>query len=239
MIKEALLNKNRDIHGFEPVKIAFLGDSVTQGCFECFMKPGNHIDTVNDYEAVYSNRLRQKLQGVFSIPINTVNAGNSGGNSVQALERVERDILSVHPQATVVCLGLNDAMGGRENVHRYGDLLVNIFKKLRQQEMDIFFMTPNRMNDYVDQRLDPQGRLAGIAAETAKVMNEGIMDEYMAEARRAARAEDVRLVDCYAQWTALHDAGVDTTVLLANHINHPTREMHGLFADALFNAILF
>ena len=31
--------------------------------------------------------------------------------------------------------------------------------------------------------------------------------------------------------------GIDTTVLLANRINHPTQEMHQLFADSLYELI--
>lgn len=32
------LNAKQDIYGEKPVTIAFLGDSVTQGCFECYIK---------------------------------------------------------------------------------------------------------------------------------------------------------------------------------------------------------
>ena len=35
----------------------------------------------------------------------------------------------------------------------------------------------------------------------------------------------------------LRAAGVDTTALLSNHINHPTREMHDLFAISLLETI--
>ena len=31
--------------------------------------------------------------------------------------------------------------------------------------------------------------------------------------------------------------GVNTTRLLANYINHPTREMHALFAETLYETI--
>ena len=33
--------------------------------------------------------------------------------------------------------------------------------------------------------------------------------------------------------------GIDTTALLSNHINHPTREAHDLFVKALLDVMLF
>ena len=48
----------------------------------------------------------------------------------------------------------------------------------------------------------------------------------------------VRVRDCYEKWMRLAESGVDTTALLANAINHPTREMHWLFANALLEELL-
>jgi hypothetical protein len=36
----------------------------------------------------------------------------------------------------------------------------------------------------------------------------------------------------------MKSAGVDTTALLSNRINHPTREMNALFADELIKTML-
>ncbi|HCH27997.1 MAG TPA: GDSL family lipase, partial [Ruminococcaceae bacterium] len=52
------LNAKQDIYGEKPVTIAFLGDSVTQGCFECYIKEDGKIETVFDYKSAYSTRLR-------------------------------------------------------------------------------------------------------------------------------------------------------------------------------------
>ena len=37
------LNKKQDIFGGKPVTLAFLGDSVTQGCFENYIKTDGGI----------------------------------------------------------------------------------------------------------------------------------------------------------------------------------------------------
>ncbi len=46
----------------------------------------------------------------------------------------------------------------------------------------------------------------------------------------------VKIADAYAEWKRLAECE-DTTALLANGINHPTREMHELFADVIFREI--
>ena len=61
-------------------------------------------------------------------------------------------------------------------------------------------------------------------------------DRYMAEARALAADMGVTVCDCYSAWKKRAE-GEDTTMLLANRINHPLREMHALFADMLFDTV--
>ena len=51
-----------------------------------------------------------------------------------------------------------------------------------------------------------------------------------------AKELDIAVCDCYQQWKELSKTQ-DITQLLANRINHPTREMHELFAENLFKVI--
>ena len=48
-IIDKIKKKTLDICGEKPVTIAFLGDSVTQGCFECYFDEEG-IQTVFDYQ---------------------------------------------------------------------------------------------------------------------------------------------------------------------------------------------
>ena len=75
------------------------------------------------------------------------------------------------------------------------------------------------------------------AAVTAEYQNGGRMDLYMAEACRAAREEGAGVCDCYSLWKEKAARGEDTTMMLVNRINHPSREMHKLFADALYSTL--
>jgi hypothetical protein len=68
------------------------------------------------------------------------------------------------------------------------------------------------------------------------MQNGGRMDMYMAEAVKLAERMGVEVCDCYSEWKKLAERE-DTTRLLANHINHPIKEMHELFAQKLFDII--
>jgi hypothetical protein len=74
------------------------------------------------------------------------------------------------------------------------------------------------------------------ALVTAEYQNSGRMDKYMTEACNLARRMGVTVCDCYSEWKRLAETS-DTTLLLANGINHPTEEMHELFANMLYGCI--
>jgi len=65
----------------------------------------------------------------------------------------------------------------------------------------------------------------------------GTVDKYINAACETARKHSITVCDCYSLWKDMYENGVDITALLSNHINHPTREMHELFAEELFKII--
>ena len=76
------------------VTIAFLGDSVTQGCFELYKKSDGSIETVFDKTNAYHTYLNRILSLLYpSVPVNIINAGISGDNATHGFERLERDVL--------------------------------------------------------------------------------------------------------------------------------------------------
>ena len=64
------------------------------------------------------------------------------------------------------------------------------------------------------------------------------MDAYMSGAKALCTRNGVAVCDCYEKWKTLAKIGVDTTMLLANRINHPARQMNWLFAIALVEVML-
>ena len=69
--------------------------------------------------------------------------------------------------------------------------------------------------------------------------NGGRMDTFMEAAREICRQDGVAVCDCYSDWKAMEAAGADITYLLSNHVNHPRRELHDLFAARLLETLLF
>ena len=225
-IKERLLQRDEGLQGQGPVNIVFLGDSVTHGNFE---------DGVFDYEAVYHARLGRMLrQGNPFMPVNIINAGIGGTTAKFALTRLERDVLCHHPELVVVCFGLNDVGGEMAD---YTGALAEIFATLNARHIPVIFMTPNMLNTYVDEpHTTPM--FLDFARATCSWQTSGRMDAYMDAARAVAAEHHIPVCDCYAHWKALAADGVDTTQLLVNRLNHPTREMHELFAQELYRIIM-
>ena len=145
-IIEKLAAKEHDMYGKAPVTIAFLGDSVTHGCFEVYRVGENGLDTVFEAENSYSHKVKTILHTLFPrTQINVIGAGISGDNAANGLTRVERDVLPYHPDLTVVCFGLNDSCGGMDGLTRYRDSLTGIVAKLKASGSEVILMTPNTM----------------------------------------------------------------------------------------------
>ena len=51
-----------------------------------------------------------------NVPLNIINAGISGNNSTDGLNRLERDVIAYKPDLTVVCFGLNDNWKGADGI---------------------------------------------------------------------------------------------------------------------------
>ena len=237
-IIEKIANKAKDIGG-EPIPvIAFLGDSVTHGCFEVAMKDPQTCEPVFDQECGYNFYVAKILRTLFpQVPVCLVNAGISGGNATAGAERLERDILRFNPDLTVVCFGLNDSAGGLEKLEEYKSSLKTIFSKLKENGSEVIYMTPNMMNTYVSYKItDPD--LIKTATITGHLQNEGIFKKFLDEGKKIAEECGVVICDVYSKWTALQSIGVDTTELLSNHINHPTRDMNWLFAYSLLETMI-
>ena len=236
-ITEKLAARQKDLRGRAPITIAFLGDSVTQGCFECYINEKGEIDTVFDPEEGYSAKLRQILYTLYPrAQINIVNAGISGDNAKGGLDRMERDVLAFSPDLTVVSFGLNDCCGGLDRVSRFGERLQEIFLRLQEKGSEVIYLAPCMTNTYVSSSIK-DAALREVAEQQAKRENDGVLAAYVDEAKRVAESCGARVCDCYSKWKRMAACGVDTTALLANYINHPRREMHRMIADSLIEII--
>ena len=221
--KEKLFMDHWQLEKEGPINIVVFGDSITHGCVEA---------DVFDYDTVYWNRLRKKIMEVRNyVPINIINAGLEGTTAKYSLSRVEAQVLSHHPDVIIICFGLNDVNGTLEE---YLESLKLIFDKCKKSGAEIVFMTPNMLNTYVAEDVLEQHK--EYATVTADYQNNGKMDLFMSSAVALAEKMQISVCDCYGKWKALSKEQ-DITLCLANRINHPTREMHELFAESLFETL--
>ncbi len=227
--KLSIAAKKRDGSG---VTVAFLGDSVTQGCFEIYTKNGE-VETVFDQRNAYSRSVSDMLSMLYPcVPVNVINAGRSGDRAKAGAARLQRDVLRHRPDLVVVCYGLNDCRRDEGSVDTYRSALGEIFSAVREEGAELIFMTPNMMNTEISAHLsDPA--LIKIAVDTQDRQNAGILDRHIEAAKSLCLEMGVPVCDCYEIWKRMHSCGVSVTELLANKVNHPTREMQRLFAYEL------
>ena len=219
------------------VTIAFLGDSVTQGCFELVPRNDTGFENVHDRESVYHTQLLKMLAVLYpTVPVNIINAGVAGKDAPHGLERLSRDVLVHNPDLTVVCFGLNDCGKEEKGVFEYLSALEKIFEALKTAGSEIIFMTPNMMATKVSPTIDRE--FMQLAEIISKRQNAGILDMYIDAAKKLCEKHNIQICDVYAKWKKLAKCGVDTTELLSNKINHPTREMHKLFASSLIETMM-
>ena len=222
-IKEKLMLSTDGLEQFGPINIVAFGDSITHGVMNGY----------NDYENVYWNRLRKKLNAFRNfMPVNIIDAGIGGTTATASLKRMESQVFRHNPDLVIICFGLNDVNFEFED---YIHSLKTIFSQCRVREIDCIFMSPNMLNTYVAD--DTPAKFREYAFETAEMQNSGKMDKYIYAAMDLAREMGVPVCDCYSKWKELAKTE-DTTMLLCNRINHPTPEMHELFANALYDMIM-
>ena len=144
-IKDKLNMNTEQLIENGPITIVAFGDSITHGAFG----PGE----IN-YEAVYWNVLKKKLNSVRNyVPINVINAGIGGTSAKKSIARLDKQVLAHNPDLVIICFGLNDVNG---SLDEYITSLKKIFEKCLQNDTDVIFMTPNMLNTYAAQDTNEQ-----------------------------------------------------------------------------------
>ncbi len=196
-IIQKIRSKAENPHQADPVTLAFLGDSVTQGCFEIYKNDSNSIETVFDISSAYHTYVRDILCQLYPrAPINIINAGISGSDAPRGAIRLERDVLRFSPDLVVVAFGLNDSVHGMDGVEMYRNAMSDICSRLVSQGIEVIVMTTNMMrtkHDFNEQDAD----FSSVSDNCCERQNEGILDAYMDAAREVAEKYSCKLCDCY------------------------------------------
>ncbi len=212
-----------------PVLIVALGDSVTQGV-------GAHQHLY--HEEVYHALLRRRLQERHPLTtFSVINAGVDGQQASDAFARLDRDVISHHPDLVIIGFALNDAViGGREGVAAYRANLERLIREIRaQSEADLLLLTPNMMvtrpNDAVHE-VHHHCTERFIAVQLG-----GVLAAYAQQIREVGVALEVPVADVYARWEIEAALGTDTTAWLSNGLNHPYAEGHAVIVDTIWPLI--
>jgi len=225
-IIEKIRAKNENNFGAPPATLVFLGDSVTHGCFECYTNENGKVDTFFDAKSSYSSRLYEMLHVLYpSAQINIINSGISGDSARGGLARFERDVSPFSPDLVVVSYGLNDVCGGLGKRDEYKSNLAAIFDKVASLGAECIFLTENSMCKKVSCHLDDEN-LRKFAQRLAPLQNDGTLKVYFDAAKDIAASHGAKVCDVYSAWEKMAAAGVDTTELLANKLNHPIEKLH-------------
>ena len=124
----------RRLESGEPTTIVCLGDSVT----------GVYYHTGG--RRAYPEMLELAIKQAFpTARLTLVNAGISGHSTVDALARLDRDVLDHKPQLVTVMFGLNDVV--RVPLPEFRDNLATIVAKCRQVGAEVLLCTPNGVID--------------------------------------------------------------------------------------------
>ncbi|MDF2722597.1 MAG: hypothetical protein K0Q59_2272 [Paenibacillus sp.] len=206
-----------------------IGDSVTQGCFE---------NGVLDQEQVYHHQLWRRLAKRYpKSTMSVINSGVGGDTAARSRERWERDVLCYKPDLVTIKFGLNDAHGGIDGVERYSAAIRDLVAQLKERtEADILLITPSMMMKHNNARISA-GHQQLIPQFTA-LYEAGHLQRYVEAMRAIAAEQGLPLLDVYAMWEQMEADGVDIHDRLSNGINHPDRDFHAEFAEAL-ERILF
>ena len=235
-IMKKIMQKQADNFGHSGVTLAFLGDSVTQGCFEPIRKAEDRIEPVFAQDRAYPRLVANMLATLYPrVPINVINAGISGDGAPGGLRRLERDVIRFDPDMVVVCFGLGDSFSGLEGIDKYVQALDGIFERLQAANMETIFMTPSMTITRVPYAMtDPLIR--NTYQRICTNQNGGVLTAYVEAAKKLCTERGIPVCDCYAKWLTMERCGVDVTDLIDG--NHPKPMMHELFAISLLETMM-
>lgn len=189
----------------EPIKIVCLGDSVT----------GVYYHTGG--RRAYTDMLKLALeQGFPGVEFTAINAGVSGNTTVDALARLEKDVISHKPDLVTIMFGLNDMT--RVSKEDYRANLKSIIARCREAGAEVVLCTPNSVTDTPDR-------------PTSKLL------EYAAVVREVAESEKVTLADCYNAFEAIRAKAARSWDFLMSDEIHPNMDGHRELAQTIAYAV--
>jgi len=192
--------------GEQTVRIVCFGDSIT----------GVYYHTGG--RRAWCDMLGIALKKIYhEAKIEMINAGISGHSTVQALQRIEKAVLSRKPHLVVVMFGMNDVVAG--DLAKFRENMKEIIRRCRAMGAAVVLCTPNAI--FPEDPRRPVNRLA----------------EYAAAIRTVAGEQKVPVVDCHAAYEAVKIKNPLHFEAMMSDAIHPAMTGHKLFAEEIANVI--
>ncbi|RYD38855.1 MAG: SGNH/GDSL hydrolase family protein [Verrucomicrobiaceae bacterium] len=214
---EGIAKSAAKLRNGEPVRIAFMGDSVTLGAEATAWT----LNLWTEKNLTYASRVVTGLRKTFpSAKIEPIQAVQGGTTSKVAPQFFDEKVAPQKPDLLLIAFGLNDAnstIGGkpRVSVEEYKEGLRGVIGKARAAGTEVMLVTPMQPSPFLK---------SGIAAR--------ILD-YRDAMLALAGEEKVACADVYADWLHQADRGIPPFSQLHNWINHPGNQGHGVYADTI------
>jgi len=185
----------------EPVNVVCFGDSVT----------GVYYHTGG--QRAYTDMVEIGLEMAWpESDVTAMNAGISGHTTVNALARIDKDVIARKPDLVTVMFGLNDMT--RVPLDDYRANLKTIVEKCRAVGAEVMLCTPNNVTD------------------TPSRPTETLLT-YVAVVREVAAEMKAPLADCYGAFEAVRaESSFEWAMLMSDEI-HPNMDGHKQIAETI------
>lgn len=182
----------------EATTIVCLGDSVTGVYY--------HTGGIR----AYPEMLKAALLSIYpKASLQIINAGISGNSTVDALARLQRDVLDHHPHLVTVMFGLNDMT--RVPIEEFRANLTTIITRCRGTGAEVVLCTPNGV-------IDTPGR---------PIVR---LEQYLHALKQVGTEQKVPICDVYAAYERVRQVNpLDWRLLFSDQI-HPNMDGHRLNA---------
>lgn len=225
-----------DISSSEPLTVAFLGGSLTEG----------HVDyegtSLSDDKLKWANVMIKFLSGVFPRrPLRAVNAGLGGTGTDYGAARLERDVLACDPDILFIEFSCNDMPHTSADVSEQGRAqrqiyLENIIRRCMEQEkvpVIIYMHVPLPFEGEVLDRYLIGCQYKQEVLDHYEIPTVDAMADFAREYEvESNRDEKLSLHDYYDRYYKRKQSG------LGAYDVHPNGNGYMLFAKSLINAIM-
>lgn len=122
------------------MRIVFIGDSIT----DC----GRDREDVNSLGSGFVKVLSDKLRPLYpDTDLELINKGVSGNELCDVLDRLQKDVIELKPDAAVIMIGINNTLhkfseGKDLDLEKFEDDLTTLFKRLKKEGIVVIFLEP-------------------------------------------------------------------------------------------------